>query len=469
MPFFMLRDNIVNRKVDAVVNPANETLLEGSGTSYAIYKAAGEEQLNAACARIGHCKVGESVITEGFALSKYIIHTVGPLYVDGNEGEAELLAASYRSALKLAWANGCKDIAFPLLSAGNYGFPKREALEIAVKSIQDVLLERDMTVYLVLYDREAAACARRWNPDLQEYITDKYVEDNNEDLAGDEFYREFLDFRRKLTLQNRRNMLSAKYEIPKYSDYSIQQSPEKPYGMAEAGREEREPKGKLKEDRDSYRNPEEGVTFGAPQGVEPGAASRRTEPESGVPGSGSGSSFSDFDFEISQGAPNAGAAYPGSRREIEPKSAAYNQAPPKSGKKKKSGFSSIWKNAAKFKIEELMKRKNETFSEMLLRLIDERGMKDADIYKKANLTKQHFNKIKNKEGYTPKKPAVFALALALELSLDETIDLMAKAGHAFSDCSKTDIIIRYYIENEVYDIFEINEVLFHYHLELLGA
>ena len=119
-------------------------------------------------------------------------------------------------------------------------------------------------------------------------------------------------------------------------------------------------------------------------------------------------------------------------------------------------------------LEQLLRKKEETFSQALLRMIDERGLKDSYVYKKANIDRRHFSKIRNHADYTPNKKTVFAFAIALELSLEETTDLLMKAGYAFSNCSKFDVIVRYFIEKKDYDVFEINEALFSYHQPTLG-
>ena len=111
----------------------------------------------------------------------------------------------------------------------------------------------------------------------------------------------------------------------------------------------------------------------------------------------------------------------------------------------------------------------ETFSQMLLRLIDERGLKDSVVYKKANIDRRHFSKIRNDADYVPTRKTVFAFAVALELSLDETKDLLNRAGYAISPGSRFDVIVSYFLEQKHYNIYEINEVLFSYGQPLLGA
>ena len=133
MPFLMIRNDITKVAADAIVNPANRNLLQGSGTSRAIYQAAGEQELTAACEAIGRCDLGRAVCTPAFGLSaKYVFHAVCPAWHGGGFGEAEQLAGAYHSALELAAEYHCESVAFPLLSSGNYGYPKEQAFRIAV-------------------------------------------------------------------------------------------------------------------------------------------------------------------------------------------------------------------------------------------------------------------------------------------------------------------------------------------------
>lgn len=346
MPFLMIRDDITRVQAEALVNPANERLLEGSGVSRAIYLAAGEEKLEKACRRIGHCPVGQVVATKAFDLpAKYIIHAAGPVWRDGSHGEQELLYSAYMESMLLAARRRLRSIAFPLLSAGNNGYPREQALRTAVHAISDFLTEHEMLVYLVLYDRSAVLVSRKLFAAIDEYIDDHYVEEKDELYPGD-------------------------------------------------GRQ-----------RGSF----SGAFFGQGNGTEQEACvSRALEPAPAVP-------------------------------------------------------------SRKRSLDELMEHMGETFSQMLLRLIDERNLKDSQVYKRANVDRRHFSKIRRDKNYTPNKKTVLAFAIALELSLDETKDLLMRAGYAFSMCSKFDVIVCYFIENKQYDIFQINEALFAYEQPVLGA
>ena len=177
MPFLMIRNDITKVAADAIVNPANRNLLQGSGTSRAIYQAAGEQELTASCEAIGRCDLGRAVCTPAFGLpAKYIFHAVCPAWHGGGFGEAEQLAGAYHSALELAAEYHCESVAFPLLSSGNYGYPKEQAFRIAVDTITQYVMEHDLTVYLVLYDRGSLAVSRKLFVSVEEYIDDHYVQ-----------------------------------------------------------------------------------------------------------------------------------------------------------------------------------------------------------------------------------------------------------------------------------------------------
>ena len=327
MPLKIVRNDITKMKVDAIVNAANESLLGGGGVDGAIHRAAGKSLL-AECRSLGGCKTGQAKITRGYDLpAKYVIHTVGPIYRDGKHNEKMLLESCYRESLHLAKLHGCETVAFPLISSGVYGYPKDHALKVAIDTIGNFLLENDMTVYIVVFDRAAYQISAKLFAEVAEYIDDFYVDGHT-------------DYRR-VVRQNPNSVLCPTICAP----------------MAKS--------------TDDLR--------------------------------------------------------------------------------------------AK------LKQIDESFSQMLLRKIDEKGMKDADCYKKANIDRKLFSKIRSDVHYRPSKTTAIAFAIALELPLSEAEDLLRKAGFALSHSSKFDIIIEYFISNGNYNIFEINEVLFAFDQSLLGA
>lgn len=328
MPLQIVRNDITTMPVDAVVNAANEHLSGGGGLDGAIRRAAGPE-LAAECRALGGCQTGKAKLTRGYHLrAKYVIHAVGPVWRGGGYGESELLASAYRSALELAAAHGCESVAFPLLSSGAYGYPKAHSLKVAVDTIGEFLLEHDMLVYLVVFDRAAYDIGSKLFADIAEYVDDRYVSEHSDD-----------------TEQRRRRAMAA----------------------------------------------------------------------------------------------------------------AWSDAPVAECV------------AAPLSLDEALGRLDESFSQMLLRKIDERGMTDAQCYKKANIDRKLFSKIRSDVHYKPSKATAMAFAVALELPLGEARELLEKAGYAFSHASKFDIIVEYFIERGNYNIFEINEALFAFDQSLLGS
>ena len=341
MPLEIVRNDITKMKVDAIVNAANESLLGGGGVDGAIHRAAGSELL-AECRTLGGCKTGRAKITGGYNLpAKYVIHTVGPIYDDGKHGEKALLESCYRESLALAKEYQCETVAFPLISSGVYGYPKDQALKVAIDVISDFLLENEMTVYIVIFDKAAYKISEKLFSDIAEYIDDNYVDE--------------------------------------HTDYS---------------------------------------------------------------------------------------------RERIRMNALPSMAPRKRRKKSDDDFLEMCDCKAMLAEDDLdakLKQLDESFSQMLLRKIDEKGMTDAECYKKANIDRKLFSKIRSDVHYKPSKPTALAFAISLELSLAETEDMLRKAGFALSHSNKFDIIIEYFISKGNYNIFEINEALFAFDQSLLGA
>ena len=179
MPFEIIRQDITNMKTDAIVNSTNNELKPTGGVCGAIFEKAGYEILEKKCKKIGYLETTEAVITKGYNLDcKYIIHTVGPIWDNAKGDNATLLYNTYTNCLKLAKSKKCNSIAFPLISSGNFGYPKDEALDIATNAIKNFLLENDMLIYLVVFDRESFKINKDLFDSITQYIDDNYVEFN---------------------------------------------------------------------------------------------------------------------------------------------------------------------------------------------------------------------------------------------------------------------------------------------------
>ena len=327
MPLQIIRHDITKIECDAIVNPSNNNLLPTGGTDYTIHEAAGPGLLDC-CLRLGGCPTGEARITPAFNLPcRHVIHTAGPVWENGNSGEAQLLISCYNSCLVLAKENECTSVAFPLISSGLYGFPKDKVMKIAIDTISSFLFENEMTVYLVVYDRQSYELSEKLFSGIESYIDDNYVEE--------------------------------------HSDFYIENT----------------------------------AVF----------------------------------------------------TECMPMQSAY--IPEFSEKKKQS-------------IEDFIAL-DESFAEKLIKIIDTKGISDVACYKKANVSKQTWHKLMTDKFYRPNKKTAVSFAIALELSLEETQKLLSSVGFVLSDSSLSDVIIKYCLENEIYDVFEIDSILFRYDQETL--
>ena len=367
MPFRIIRNDITKVRADAIVNTANPEPRYASGTDAAIYRAAGANDLLAKRQKIGRIAPGEAAVTPAFQLpAKYIIHTVGPAWIDGKHGEYAILRSCYRKSLLLAEQLGCESIAFPLIATGVYGFPKDQALEIALSVIREFLEDADMDVTLVVFGRGTYQLAAGLTEQVEEYIDENYVSERTAEEYGGPFNR-LSDIRRRLW---EREQVCGSALMPSAPSHAL---------MDETVAEKE---------------------------------------------------------EVPRPAAKAAAASP-----RKPKKAS---------------------------LEDVVNNLGETFQTRLLRMIDERGMSDPEVYKRANVDRKLFSKIRCNEDYIPKKKTIVALAIALRLNMDDTKDLLASAGLMLTNNSKADVIVSFCIENGIYDIFEVNALLFKFNQPILG-
>ena len=356
MPFEIVRNDIVNMQVDAVVNTANPKPVVGTGVDTAIHQAAGPELLKAR-EEVGALAVGTAAVTPGFDLpAKYVVHVAGPAWDDGSHGEEELLARSYRAALEAADEKGCESIAFPLLSTGNYGFPKQVSLQVALREFGAFLMEHEMTVYLTVFGDEAYRLSRMMFPSVESYIDEHYVEDR----------------------------LEEEYEGPLFGSVIDEEPRER---RLEAAREQ------------TYHAFDNAMGFETLESAKP--AAKPSKPSSDLVD---------------------------------------------------------WLDSL-----------DEGFSGTLLKLIDATGEKDSAVYKRANISKQHFSKIRNDPDYRPKKQTAVAFVMALQMDLDEANAFLERAGYTLGNSTKFDVIIRWAIENKEYNVIKLNTILYAHDQPLLGA
>ena len=345
MPFFIVKTDLTKMKVDAIVNATDNNFSGGGGIDYAIHNAAGES-LKEECAILHDCKTGDAKITNAYNLPfKKIIHTVGPIWQGGQFGEEILLKSCYTKSLELAKENKLKSIAFPLISSGVFGYPKDQALKVAVDTIKEFITQEDMSVYLAIYSKDPFILPKNLFDDISEYLVSNYD---------------------SLPLSHARKM--AKRSKPSIDDYFIETDNTSPL-------------------------------------------------------------LDDTEFSSPIFIPNELA---------------------------KSMLAGTTQNL------------DESFSEMLFRLIDEKGITDVECYKRANIDRKLFSKIRSAKDYRPSKTTAVAFAIALELPFDKAKTLIEYAGYSLTHNNKFDVIIEYFIKKGVYDIFTINEALFEFDQKLLG-
>ena len=337
MPLHIVRNDITKINCDAIVNAANNSLLGGGGVDGAIHAAAGEGLL-AECKTLGGCNTGDAKVTKGYNLPcNYVIHTVGPIWSGGNSGERELLVSCYVKSLQLALQHNCETVAFPLISSGAFGYPKEQALQVAVETIKSFLLKHELTVYLVVFDKGSYQISQDLFEDVSEYIDDNYASSAQKR-------------REKRCEKAYQSMSLMRFEDACLSD--------------------------------------------------------------------------EFDVVHCSIAPS---------------------------------------------LTDMLANLDDSFAVTLLKLIDIKGIKDVECYKRANVSRQTWYKILNERDYKPSKNTVLCFAIALKLSLEETKSLLKTVGFALSKSSKFDVIIEYFLINKIYDIFTINETLFEFDQVCLGV
>jgi len=329
MPFKIVRNDITKMNTEAIVNTANDHATVGTGCDYAVYMAAGyDELLKYRKEKIGFVPEGEVFITPGFHLqAKYIIHAVSPLYMGGEQEEEAKLRSCYRKSLQIAKEHNIKSISFPLISTGGFGYPKEEGMRIAVDEIHAFLLKNEMQIYLVVFDNKATMLGEKIYPDLEEYIDHNYVREKHVEEYKKAYFRSV----RPIVQASRADADICETQIC-------------------------------------------------------------------------------FDFEEQH----------------------------------------------ESKLKDRMKHLSDTFSQYLMYLIQEKKMENSEVYKRAIVDKKTFSKIKNNVDYHPQKLTALCLCVGAKLNLDESKDLLARAGYALSPCDKTDIIFSYFIENEIYDMIELD-------------
>lgn len=180
MPLQIIRQDITNMQVDAIVNTTNEEMVGYSGVDLAVHTLAGKG-LDEECRKIAPLNLGQAKITGGYNLScKYVIHTSGPQWRGGLTGESIILRSCYMESLKLAVKYGCESVAFPLISSGVYQYPKDQVLKFAIQTIAEFLLENELDVYLCVYDKDSYSFSQRLFKDIKAVIDDGYVEERVE-------------------------------------------------------------------------------------------------------------------------------------------------------------------------------------------------------------------------------------------------------------------------------------------------
>ena len=422
MPVTFIRGDITKLEVDAIVNAANNELRGGGGVDGAIHAAAGAEQLHAFCKTLGGCPTGEAKLSPGFNLpAKYIIHTVGPVWQGGGFHEKTLLTSCYIRSLELARENHCKSVAFPLISAGAYGYPYNDALQIAYDTCRRFLTETkaDMEIYIVLYLRE-----RNYNANVRQRREYSRFPDEAAFRRVAEYIREHYHFEEEEAEELPVEDSASLYDADVCMSYDIA-----------ADYEDIKPPvpGKRAAKKSKKIRPEEEVSKKVCFSKAPSA--KRTAPDF------------DREEEAAMGsAPAAAAARPVSREERH-----------RSASLRRWLHEGYEPSAKRLRPEDFPVE--ETFTQLLIRFMREKHMDPPEVYTNACLDRKLFSKILGNIDYQPKKYTAVRLALGLKLSPEETDKLLNAAGFVLSHSKLTDLVISYCIGANKRDVWEVNGLL----------
>ena len=403
MPVTFIRGDITKLEVDAIVNAANNELRGGGGVDGAIHAAAGAEQLHAFCKTLGGCPTGEAKLSPGFNLpAKYIIHTVGPVWQGGGFHEKTLLTSCYIRSLELARENHCKSVAFPLISAGAYGYPYNDALQIAYDTCRRFLTETkaDMEIYIVLYLRE-----RNYNANVRQRRDYSRFPDEAAFRRVAEYIREHYHFEEEEAEELPVEDSASLYDADVCMSYDIA-----------ADYEDIKPPvpGKRAAKKSKKIRPEEEAAMGSAPATE--------------------------------STPAAAAARPVSREERH-----------RSASLRRWLHEGYEPSAKRLRPEDFPVE--ETFTQLLIRFMREKHMDPPEVYTNACLDRKLFSKILGNIDYQPKKYTAVRLALGLKLSPEETDKLLNAAGFVLSHSKLTDLVISYCIGANKRDVWEVNGLL----------
>ncbi len=373
MPFTIVRNNIVNMKVDAIVNTANPDPIIGTGVDTAIHTAAGPELL-AARKKIGALDVGQAAMTPAFNLdAKYVIHAIGPEWQGGDHLEEFYLASCFMRSLELAQEAGCKSIAFPLMATGNYGFPKALALRIALDVFTEFLNVSEIDIYLVVFSKASFEISRTLFSSVFSFIDENYVREQTISEYG--YLREsHIDSDDIREQDHSAEKCSSRWS--KHASHTV--------------------------------------------------SHKKTPPRFGM------GSMASINLELSdeEKLPNKSDTKKKALEKREPTRLWGDSTAPDvhlSADMHVPSVKNAWNN--------ILSRVEAGFSETLVSLISASGENFAAVYRRANVDRKMFSKIRSKKGYQPSKVTAISFALALRLNLEETKDFIARAGYALSKSS----------------------------------